>query len=78
MTTSTPHRVLMEQVRRVKDAGGRVKHDKESGVLDAYDSRKRPVIKAIQWGGTKAQWMATYYDTEEMKWGYDAEATESR
>jgi hypothetical protein len=74
MTALTPHKVLMEHAKRVKEGGGRIKHDKESGVLDAYDVVGKPCIKAIQKGGPKAPWIATFTDTDAFQWKY-SEAT---
>jgi hypothetical protein len=70
MTSNIPHSVLMDDARKVREAGGRVKHDKQSGCLDAFDPRGRPVIKAIQMGGTRANWIVTYTDGEVIKWGF--------
>lgn len=68
---------MMEHAKRVRDGGGRVKHDRESGVLDAYDPSGKATIKAIQAGGPKAHWIATYTDTDVFTWHYSGTTTDA-
>lgn len=51
------HSEMMRRVMRVKESGGRVKYDRECGLLDAFDRSGKRVIQATQSGGPKAGWV---------------------
>lgn len=57
MSETIRHSEMMRRAQQIKESGGRVKQDRECGLLDAFDRSGKRVIQATQAGGPKGGWL---------------------